>query len=169
MVLWGHLPYKDSRPDQHIADQHIAVLLRSPSTQFHTHSISSYCPHDSYSGRRRRSFNCFPCTHFLSVPLCQRSETRRGWKIPWGSSGKQGREDRRKKNAQLYKYIYGKNVRFQKGHFLLCEAVTYLYSYSHSSYYSHDVCLWCWYMVTAWMQIECKGGNWFLWMSIVFS
>lgn len=108
-VLWGHLPYKDSR-----ADQHTSVLLRSPSTQFHTHSISSYCPHDSYSGRRRRYFNCFPCTHFLSVPLCQCLETRRGRKIPWGSPGRQGREDCRKRNAQHYKYIYGKNVCFLK-------------------------------------------------------
>ncbi len=125
-VLWEHLPYKDNR-----TDQHIAVLLRSPSIQFHTHSISSYCPHDSYSGRRK-TFICLPCTYFLSVPRCQRSETQRGWKIPRGSSGGQGREDCRKKNAQLYKYIYGKNVRFHKAHFLFFEAVTYLYSYSHS-------------------------------------
>lgn len=130
-------PTKIAKPHQHT---HLFMaLLHSPSTHFHTHSISIYCPADFYSGRRRRSFNCFPCTHFLSVPLCLRWETWRGQMIPWGLPGGQGHEDCWKKNAQCYKYIYGENVLFYKGHSLFYEAFPYLYSCSHSSYYSHDV------------------------------
>lgn len=164
-VLWVHLPYKDSKA--------------SPT-------------HTPFHGPPPQPINSFPHTPFPStVPLifiqaeeggllivshahiskvCPSACAERlgggGWSREAPRVDRAIRTAERKMHNTINTFM-ARMFSFTKA--IPCSMRLYLYSCSHSSFYSHDVCLWCWYMVTASMQIEGKGGNSFLWMFMVLS